>query len=357
MAETADAADETGVAAPHAAPLPWLERLYAATPLPPFVLGAGLALGWLGLAFVLAAASGALAQLTVEGASPLTVRDARLALLVSLLAGYLPTACFYASRGARRTEERLAAVLPRGALPSEPPARDRRGRWLAIGIGALLVPLIALLIDRDPGLYFRAYYWRVEAVWNGVVGGFVCGTGGLLSYITLDASRRLSDAAEHLAEPLLLDPRVVAGFARQGLLFSLLWVIFFSVFALNLVDRAFAPAIGLLALMTLGIAGAGLLLPSRGVHRRIREAKLAELARVNAALRGEPDALRGSPLAGRERAPEIVDLLAWRSFVAELREWPFDAATLRRFGLYLLIPLLSWIGGALVERGVDTLLD
>ena len=39
-----------------------------------------------------------------------------------------------------------------------------------------------------------------------------------------------------------------------------------------------------------------------------------------------------------------------------MREWPFDASTLARFGLYLLIPLGSWAGGALVERLINAIL-
>ena len=38
-------------------------------------------------------------------------------------------------------------------------------------------------------------------------------------------------------------------------------------------------------------------------------------------------------------------------------KWPFAAATLRRFGIVLLLPLISWLGGALVERVVDAVLD
>lgn len=37
-------------------------------------------------------------------------------------------------------------------------------------------------------------------------------------------------------------------------------------------------------------------------------------------------------------------------------EWPFDAGVLRRFGLYVLIPVASWVLGALVEPFVDRVL-
>ena len=43
--------------------------------------------------------------------------------------------------------------------------------------------------------------------------------------------------------------------------------------------------------------------------------------------------------------------------VEAVHEWPFDAGALRRLAFYLLIPLLSWSGGALVERLIDAWLD
>ena len=53
----------------------------------------------------------------------------------------------------------------------------------------------------------------------------------------------------------------------------------------------------------------------------------------------------------------LVELGAWREQIERAREWPLDAAILRRFGLYLLIPVVSWVGGALVERIVDSALQ
>jgi hypothetical protein len=50
-------------------------------------------------------------------------------------------------------------------------------------------------------------------------------------------------------------------------------------------------------------------------------------------------------------------IVAYRQVVDGVREWPFDASTVMRFALYLLIPLGSWSGGALVERVIDSLLE
>jgi hypothetical protein len=49
----------------------------------------------------------------------------------------------------------------------------------------------------------------------------------------------------------------------------------------------------------------------------------------------------------------LTDLLAYQERIESLRDWPMDASAFRRFGLYLLIPLGSWLGSALVERLLD----
>ena len=97
-----------------------------------------------------------------------------------------------------------------------------------------------------------------------------------------------------------------------------------------------------------------LVLPVRGVQHRIHRAKLAALANLDSELRRARDAALG----GEERTGgPLADLLAYRSYIESVREWPFDTSTFARFGLYLLIPVGSWIGGAFVERLVSALLD
>ena len=59
---------------------------------------------------------------------------------------------------------------------------------------------------------------------------------------------------------------------------------------------------------------------------------------------------------GPERQPPLPALLAWEARIESVREWPFDTPALVRFALFLLIPLGSWLGGAMVERVVDLVL-
>ena len=85
------------------------------------------------------------------------------------------------------------------------------------------------------------------------------------------------------------------------------------------------------------------------MHERLHAAKLEELTRV----RAEIECARAALVDTRNKGAEIARmpaLLAWEARVERVSVWPFDAPTLVRFALFLLIPLGSWLGGALVER-------
>ena len=55
--------------------------------------------------------------------------------------------------------------------------------------------------------------------------------------------------------------------------------------------------------------------------------------------------------------PHLDHWIAWEGRIAAVREWPLDAGSVGRFAFYLLIPLGSWSGGALVERALSAFLD
>ncbi len=74
---------------------------------------------------------------------------------------------------------------------------------------------------------------------------------------------------------------------------------------------------------------------------------------VAAQLRDHPYPAAGAA-AG---APELPSLLAWEARIDAVREWPFDTPTLVRFSFFVLIPLASWLGGAVVERLLDLALS
>lgn len=301
--------------------------------------------------------------LLLEGEVPIwEMRDARVAIMLALLAGYAPVARRYANLAALSNLEALRpfvtadpagnATLRRCLEPLDRAEARRAGLMLLP-----LMPLVALAVDRDPSLYFQAWYWRTTQVVTWVLGFWLCWHLGHLGYATREHARRFSTLVPFLRDDDLLERRAVSPFARQGLRSALLGLVAIAILTLNGVDRDFGPAVvGLLALGLIGSAYA-LLLPTRALHARLRAAKRNEVARVAAAVRGEPGALADSAIAARASTATLSDLLAYRSWVEARGEWPFDTPSLLRYALYAAIPLGSWLGGALVERGLGMVID
>ena len=338
----------------------WSDWFFERVPLPPALFGALLSALLIGLLALLAAATGAFESFAAQGIAWWQDRDGRVSVLVSLLAGIVPAALRYHELGTRRNLEDLAAadLWPGGSpgeLRSSTSGNPRTALWYGLS-GLLLIPFVAISVDRDVARYFRASQWSLGVTWTWAIGFFVTFIGGILTYRVFVDARKFAQLARSLPGVDLLDREALLPFARQGLRSAIPGVIFVTFLALNLGDAGFLLAISLTGTAVLVQNIATLMIPMRGVHEQLRAAKRTELARVNAAIRGEPGALRGSPLGSRSE-PSLADLLAWRAFVADVPEWPIDLATLGRFAAYVGVPLLGWVGAAIVQHVLESALS
>jgi len=336
-------------------------RLYDRIPLAPFWTGALVAAALLGVLLAIAAATGDLAKLSAREEIWWSNRDARVTVLLTLLVAYFPLARRAFERG---TRDNLAAL--RGGIAWGPdgfeaalralPTASRRARTTARVLGVLAVPLTALLVDLDPGLYFRPGYWGIAQLWEFGFGGALGWMAATLFHAISVEGRRLSALASAIPSIDLLDRSALAPFAHQGLFSSLPGLILLSFLALNLGDRGWLWATGVFGVLALAWTTAAVLLPMRGVHERMQRAKRDELVRVNAAIRGDAAALVGTAIARRAASVGLADPIEYRRLVEEVPEWPLDPGVRARFLLYVALPLGSWLGGALVERLIDAAL-
>ena len=336
-----------------AAEADWLDRWLERAPLPPW----GLALGFAALVLGLVVLAAALIEhgVRIGEAGLLANRDLRLGLTITVLAAYTPAARHYLLRAA----EKNLATLRRLLGPRAEPALAISVPWLPGWVAWLFVlaaPAAGFAIDRDPGIYFRSGYWSVGNAWSWSLGMFAAWALGRHAIATLGVSRQFSAIAAALPEVDPLDRRWLAPFASQALFMALLWLLVPAIWAVNLVDNPFLLVVPAISGICIAVGSAALLLPTRGVRRRLAEAKERELAAVHAALRGDDTALDGSLLSGRLERESVADLVAWARYVADLSTSPFTQATRLRFGLYLALPLGSWLGGALVDWLVERLL-
>jgi len=226
----------------------------------------------------------------------------------------------------------------------------RRPLALAAAIGALCGVGVALVPDSTAGN--APVHWIGHVIWAWLLNPLLFAVLGMLTQLSR-AGTKIFDTVGRRVRVRLGDPAALAPFARTGLRRALLWLLG-SALAVLLLPAADSPevVVGVIA-VTLGLGVASMIGPSRGVHARIREVKEAELSWVRGEIESAVAAMRRGEPADATLAARLPALVAWETRVAAAREWPFDAETRLRFLLLLLVPLGSWLGGALVERAVD----
>jgi hypothetical protein len=334
--------------------LPWTQRLAQAIDVSPIWLGLAIAAALSAAFLVVELALDRFAALaTSTDADP--YRDFRLAFVNFLLLAWGPTAYLYAARGARDTRRALrplfagsdtewaaveaeAGTYPRAAL---------RIAGLVGAVAALVSPFFtesaATTPPYDPAL------WNPEVVWHRWGAPAIGWFAGRFSYAVLEEGRRLSALAARLGPIELFDPTSLAPFTRQGLRHALLAAGYPTILSTFLLEWGLGAIFVTMSLWTVAVAAVSVLLAVRGAHVRIHEAKERALAACRAALR-EARASAADLSRDGARLARVADLLALQARLDAVREWPFDTSTLVRVTLYVLLPLGSWLGGALVER-------
>ena len=232
-------------------------------------------------------------------------------------------------------------------------------RAAAAGALALpIVPLLALMVDRDVSLYLRRDYWVGSNLFIWLIGAFATWHWGILlrsvwSHATLLSARgaghptavstpsrrtRALLSLRFALRPALVPPPRDLG-AEPGSI------------------AAFSPPWGRWRRSPPWVPAWRCCCRCAACATGFGAEKQTELGRIDAAIAGNPGALHSSALRHWNGALSLADLLAYRSRVEEIREWSLGRPTFARFALYLLIPVGSWLGGAFVERIVDAFLD
>lgn len=281
---------------------------------------------------------------------------ARFCLFLALVTAYTVAAAVVAARGARRDFAALRGVAdttPERWQRHERRFLDRRGSAVAAAIGLALglgIERLGASLGED-----RSEAWRGLVVWSAILNALLFASIAVLARWTLLEIAALR-ALGRRVRVSLLDRSALAPFVRAGLRSALLWLLGSSL-ALTLLADVNEPAVVLsVVAVTLGLGVAALLLPSRGLHERLSAARADELAWVRREIARARAALAASDAASRDEAARLPALLAWEARVADMSAWPFDAPSLMRFALFLLVPLGSWLGAAFVERALDATL-
>jgi hypothetical protein len=271
--------------------------------------------------------------------------DVWVAAVHCLLAGYVPAALLAALAGAGQMGGGVGTREPR-------PLREAR-----VGTTLSLVGLLGLLLgflgpwltepDRgSPLVFWTIADWTPEVFWHRLGSLWILVWFAWYAAVVVRISRRLAAmAAEAPAD--LFEPDAFRPYLRQGLLQSLTAA----------GGVAFIGLLGLdegLTWMLLGFGGGGIalvviagLLPLLGVRARLAAIQKTEIAWCDTEIAAERVRVRNTTVRDPGR---LADLVAYRTAVRDASPWVVDSPAARRFVLYLLIPLLSWVGSALVQE-------
>jgi hypothetical protein len=331
--------------------------------LPPIPMGAIIAGSLITLHVALQAILGFPSQSSEEATSAM-----RSAVVFALLIAYALTASRVASAatardlrriGARTEGPGMAGARTESDRHSTPMAVLRRGR-IAGGLGVLMaLGLIVTLSLQDPRVtpssFLTSSFWRSEWLWAWLFVPLLFWIVGRGIYFQSQGVRQMSAAAREEIPIDLLDLRPAQVMGRMALRSSLIWILGLTLASLLFIEPGFLGTVSVLfmgGILAVGVAT--FLIPMRGIRDRLRAARRDELERLDAEIR----VFRDRERTGQKSEPgRLADRLAYRQHIESLSEWPVDTATLTRFGLYLLIPLGSWLGGALMERLLGRLLD
>jgi hypothetical protein len=279
----------------------------------------------------------------------------RMAFVISALTGYVLAASRYLIRGALADFDALRAHLHLDAERAADYRRSleavdgARARWIG-GLCLLLAPTVMASSSGSLAIFLPAN-WSFGTSWSLAVNGLLFWLIGRTGYLCFqhaftfrDLSRTLTDADLLEREPFLL-------IGRRAMRTALFWVGAASLQAFLLANPSFLATM----VSTLGltfVAGASVFaIPILGAHRTLLAARDAELKRLREGIRTERGVLLGA--GAGERLPA---LLALEARVMQVTVWPFDASMRARTVLLMLLPLGSWIGGALVERLLESAL-
>jgi hypothetical protein len=352
------------IALPDNVARPLTERLFDATRWPAFAVGGVAAVALVSTLLVAELVTGRLELATRADAPRNLAQDLRIAVVLFLALAYVPSAYVSAARRARDTWLQLAPNLrcsaaEREALVAAAGCYPRGGLLVAGGLGVLGGLALQVLIDQS--FYFAWYLPALgfEPLLHRVLNLGIAWWVGRFIFATRSESLRLSSAGRELLEIDLLDTGATRPLVLYGLRSALLSVGLLSIGALMLYDVEAAPALGMALAMllpgTVVLAGSRLVLPLRGVRDAVATAKASEIKWCNDQIRRRRDAFARAQPAGAERG--LADLIAYKEHVDAVRDWPIDTPTALRFVLYLALPVGSWLGGAFVERVIDSLLE
>ncbi len=286
--------------------------------------------------------------------------------VVSVIFAYLYASDIYVQRGNHVDVKELRARIPADAIGEDigPIVQRlaRRSRW-ALGIGGLVGFIYLFLFTGSGSLLLR----------EGIVESFF-----IFAAFVFPAAFARGGRAIAISHPLLtlfryqygkqfvidvFDRDAYRPFVRIGMRAALRALFLFAILVTLLLDEGNnqtlfgeLPTIYVMVGLSAVLATVEFLLPLFAARSFIVREKSKELDWVVHAVKGRRAVLKGQSEPQNGPSAHLSDLLAYKRELDSLSDWPVDSPDIGRFIVYLLIPVLSWFGGAGAQIMIEGLI-
>jgi len=297
--------------------------------------------------------SGALFSDDMSGFWMSSAQTSGMSLTYSTSPAFMVASLLYARRRTRVVVDRLveSKVVDQEAARTAHVGAQVLGRGVNVGLVIIGILLGSTNVSWDMVAKTLDGPWA----WTGVsmaVGNFVTWIAVVQVFARrYIASRELHRLGRDHARVDLLRPDQLLPFGAIGILHFLMVVVTISLSSFQSLD-AELRWVNYSAALAAGVPAAIVLLslPMIGIRQNVRRAKSISLGRLDDAIARasrdlEPDSLR-----------YLGDLVRQRDAVTSGREWPLDTTAVSRIAIYVVIPPIAWVGGALVEILVESAL-
>jgi hypothetical protein len=289
-----------------------------------------------------------------------TLRNFRIAIIHLLLVCYLPTAYVLVILRSLSTLDELASRLDL----SEQQFADLKSRvgnysWLTMIIGCIGTNLLFVYVtfmttpEANP---WSVDVMTVEVWWHRLLTPLMAIFIFTFVYAIVVESSRMSKLSNNLGELDVVHLEFTRVFGENVLKNSLLILGWAAITSLFLMEEGFGSIILTGWISCIAIVTAAFLGPVLGIRKQIVKAKKKELGWCDDNIERSRDQFKSQGISTSDAPPQLGELIVYRQYIDNLSEWPFDVSTILRLLLYSLIPIGSWLGGAMVERTVDTFL-
>ena len=100
-----------------------------------------------------------------------------------------------------------------------------------------------------------------------------------------------------------------------------------------------------------------LLAPILALRKQIIITKIREISIITKAIEGDFEKLKNSHLdLNKHSKPSQIDLILYRKLIEDLDEWPLNKKGSLRLTLYLMIPILTWVGSSFIDRIINLIM-